>query len=243
MKKKFILIISKEIFFQTTQNRIEETSSKEILFGSGDGSPETDCNNTSSQSKDLIEKLRVYETREKELLKRIENERIVSQQSCEIIKEFEDILTNIIEERDQIIEHKDIALAHLTNIEYAFYDVTTKYERAKHICEQYRDNEQILKTALQNAELLLNHREKKYEILKKHANDKLMEANIELDKLRKTHAVEVAKLNAVIKKSECKVKCLEQQLEQKIAENSQMARLWEDLNNNIQNENYPSETL
>lgn len=55
--------------------------------------------------------------------------------------------------------------------------------------------------------------------------------------------MEVAKLNAIAKKSECKVKCLEQQLDQIVQENQQMSRLWEDLNTMQNDQTFGSETL
>lgn len=119
-----------------------------------------------------------YEEREKNLFKQIESERAISQQNNEIIREFEEILNQVLQDRNKLYEHKTLALQHLANIEYSFYDVTTKYERAKRVVEQYRENETALLTTIQNAQRSMNHQEEKYNKLKKHAHEKLTEANI-----------------------------------------------------------------
>ena len=61
--------------------------------------------------------------------------------------------------------------------------------------------------------------DQKYNMLKHHAEEKLEEANREIDKISKVQDAEKAKLNALVQKSEMKVRNLERTVAQKTKEN------------------------
>lgn len=54
-------------------------------------------------------------------------------------------------------------------------------------------------------------------------------ANQELDQMRRTHQAELAKMNAMLKKSEVKSTSLEESLEQKTKENQELASICDEL--------------
>ncbi len=136
------------------------------------------------------------------------------------------------------------ALDDLRNVEAAFADVHRKYERTKQIVEGFKHNEDQLKAYLvrilknlfftfnffdcgQSVNLLrpylkdnyagkLKKAEEKFERLKDHAEETLEKANKEIENLTRSQDAEVARLTAILKKTEAKASSLERTVDQVI---------------------------
>nr|CAD7454064.1 unnamed protein product [Timema tahoe] len=104
-----------------------------------------------------------------------------------------------------------------------------KYEKCKDMLEGLRKNEEILRSSLAEHQATLHAQEQKYDALKNHAMMQLERANTELDAIKRSHAAEVSKFNAMLKKAEVKTSSLEESLEQKIKENQELASICDEL--------------
>ena len=71
--------------------------------------------------------------------------------------------------------------------------------------------------------------QKKYEMLKVHAEDKLENANQELSKLKCAYDAEISLLKVKLSKSELKIKSLESTIEMKTKENKELMDICDDL--------------
>jgi len=68
-----------------------------------------------------------------------------------------------------------------------------------------------------------------YQMLKDHADEKLEEANREIDNISRSQDAEVAKLTAMLQKTGMKAKSLEKTVEQKNKENEELSTICDDL--------------
>nr|CAD7439748.1 unnamed protein product [Timema bartmani] len=112
---------------------------------------------------------------------------------------------------------------------YNVKDFVEKYEKCKDMLEGLRKNEEILRSSLAEHQATLHAQEQKYDALKNHAMMQLERANTELDAIKRSHAAEVSKFNAMLKKAEVKTSSLEESLEQKIKENQELASICDEL--------------
>ena len=106
--------------------------------------------------------------------------------------------------------------------------------------EGFKKNEEQLKSYIEEYKSKLSRQDKKYQLLKEHAEEKLEEANKEIDNISKSQVwselllvvsmsgllkdylfqeAEIAKLSAMLQKTEMKAKSLEITVEQKAKEN------------------------
>lgn len=175
-------------------------------------------------------KLREALAKKEELLTHKENEiqkvhsrieevskKLVEKQSNEqhfhsIITDYENVLTKIITEHQQVVHEKQTLEKYVKNLEAAFSDLFSKYEQAKFVIEGLKDNENILKTHLRQYEDLVEQYGKRYNNLQEHAIDKLNKASERLDKTDKKHIAETAKLRAEILQSKVRINDLEKQI-------------------------------
>ena len=111
----------------------------------------------------------------------------------------------------------------------AFADVHRKYERAKTVVEGFRQNEETLKNCLEESRVELARQEDKYDRLRRHAEETLEKANAEIDTVSRSHEAEVARLTAMLKKTEMKVASLERSVEQKVKENEELTAICDEL--------------
>jgi len=182
-----------------------------------------------SKQKDL-EKLR------EELRIRKESE----EQMKQVLKEYEKTISELIadKERDKnrletdvtkIISEKEQAVEDLQNVEAAFADVHRKYERTKQVVEGFKKNEEQLKNYVEEYKIKLKKQDQKYDLLKAHAEEKLEEANREIDNISRGQEAEIAKLGAMLKKTEMKATSLERTVDQKNKENEELTTICDDL--------------
>jgi transforming acidic coiled-coil-containing protein 2 len=156
------------------------------------------------------------------------------------LKEYEKTISELIadKERDKtklegdvtkIIAEKEQAVEDLQNVEAAFADVHRKYERTKQVVEGFKKNEEQLKNYVEEYKIKLKKQDQKYELLKAHAEEKLEEANREIDNISRGQEAEIAKLTAMLKKTEMKASSLERTVDQKNKENQELTTICDDL--------------
>lgn len=132
-------------------------------------------------------------------------------------------------EKEQISMEREGALVHLRNMEIAFNDVHQKYEKCKEVIEAFKHNEEQYKISLNENRKTIIQQEENYQKLKEHAAQKLEQANIEISEMKKAHQAEIAKMVAVQRKMEIRVKSLEESLEQKKREAAELTKICDDL--------------
>merc|ERR1711894_870777 len=103
-------------------------------------------------------------------------------------------------EKTRLEEERDQASQDLQNVVAAFADVHRKYERTKSVVEGFKQNE-----------------------------DTLEKANKEIDNLSRSQDNEIARLTAMLKKTEMKATSLERSVEQKVKENDELTHICDEL--------------
>ena len=162
-------------------------------------------------------------------------------QMRQVLKEYEKTISDLIMEKENekkrmeldiesAVAEKNQAIEDLHNVEAAFSDVHRKYERTKQVVEGFKKNEEQLKQFVEDYKEKLRMADQKYNMLKHHAEEKLEEANREIDKIAKVQDAEKAKLNALVQKSEMKVRNLERTVAQKTKENEVKLNKFENYN-------------
>ncbi|XP_073996769.1 uncharacterized protein isoform X2 [Rhodnius prolixus] len=145
------------------------------------------------------------------------------------VKRREDEKTEFEKVKEQICAERDTALHHLSNMEVAFNDIHSKYERCKNLIETLHDNEKRLLQTIEEQKKAIELHEQSYVKLKQHASEKIIEANQEIASAHKGYQAEIAKMKAVTKKTELKVKSLEESLEQKKKEVRELTQICDEL--------------
>lgn len=127
----------------------------------------------------------------------------------QILREFETFISQILIEIVQLKEEKRLAQEDVNKIVKSFNDLSEKYNHAKEIIEGFKINEDILKTELKRSEDVIEQLNNKYKAFKIHADLKITEANLQLNKKDECNIKEVAKLTAKILESQSKIADLE----------------------------------
>ena len=86
----------------------------------------------------------------------------------------------------RMVAEKEQAVKDLQNVEAAFADVHRKYERTKQVVEGFKKNEEQLKAYVEEYQSKLSKQDQKYQMLKDHAEEKLEEANREIDNISRS---------------------------------------------------------
>jgi len=177
-------------------------------------------------------------------MKRIRGEVRARQESEEqmrqVLKEYEKTISELISEkekekqrfeveREALVSERDQSILDLQNVEAAFADVHRKYERAKTVVDGFKQNEDVLKKCLEESKIKLQRQEEKFDRLRSHAEDTLDKANREIEAVSRSHDAEVARLTAMLKKTEMKVSSLERSVEQKVKENEELTAICDEL--------------
>eukprot|EP00092_Neocalanus_flemingeri_P061242 GFUD01073594.1.p1 GENE.GFUD01073594.1~~GFUD01073594.1.p1 ORF type:complete len:167 (+),score=65.48 GFUD01073594.1:571-1071(+) len=158
----------------------------------------------------------------------------------QVLKEYEKTISDLIAEKESdktkmeadvanAVSEKTQAVEDLHNVEAAFADVHRKYERTKQVVEGFKKNEEQLKNYVEEYKDKLKKQDQKYNLLKAHAEEKLEEANREIDKIARSQDSEKAKLTAMLQKTEMKVRNMERTLAQKMKENEELTNICDDL--------------
>ncbi|XP_031554284.1 transforming acidic coiled-coil-containing protein 3-like [Actinia tenebrosa] len=133
------------------------------------------------------------------------------------------------ESKNEIVKERDQLQADLNSVEAAFSDLHRRYEKLKGVLENYKKNEEILKKATIDYQEKLKKSGEKYQMLKKHAEEKIETANIEINRVRRSNDSEMAVMRAALKKEQNKCASLEQAIQQKINENKELTAICDEL--------------
>ena len=95
--------------------------------------------------------------------------------------------------------------------------------------EGFKTNEDTLKRCVEDLQGKIRKQEQKYELLKQHAEETLEKANAEIEALARGQDAEVARLTALLKKTEMKTTSLERTVEQKARENDELTAICDEL--------------
>nr|CAI5857385.1 unnamed protein product [Callosobruchus analis] len=164
--------------------------------------------------KELQEQLKEARSREAELL-----DELAEKQNLEKVAEkFQSVLKTRINENIKLKEDLDSAKTHLANLELAFSDLHSKYEKAKESLEGYKKHTADLLINLDTCHQNSKQQEERYESLKTYAKNQIERANRENAAERERFASENAKLQAIIRRLEIKCGSLEVTLSQKTEE-------------------------
>lgn len=184
----------------------------------------------------IQESLSTIEALKTEVKRRKESE----EQMKQVLKEYEKTISELIAqkekekeqfqaERQAMMSERDQAVMDLQNVESAFSDVHRKYERTKQVVEGFRQNEETLKTCVDEYQQKLRKQDQKYELLKNHAEETLDKANKEIENIARQQEAEMARLSAMLKKTEMKASSLEKTVEQKTRENEELTSICDEL--------------
>lgn len=188
----------------------------------------------------LGKKLADAQSQVDKLKKELEESLTCKRQLIMIMEEYEKTIAQVVAKREDekkefesakeaIAAERDTALAHLSNMEIAFNDIHQKYERCKAVIDAFKQNEDAYKTSLLENERTIRQLEENYLRLKAHATEKLEEANAELERLQSSHVSDTAKMKAINRKTEIRIKSLEESLEQKKREVEELTKICDDL--------------
>ena len=162
------------------------------------------------------------------------------EQMKQVLKEYEKTIGELIDEKDKekekadrdkmaLMAEKEQSAEDLRNVEAAFADVHRKYERTKQVVESMKANEDALKAAIEEHRAKLLRQDQKYELLKSHAEETLEKANSEIENMAKSQETDVARLTALLRKTEMKTSSLERAVEQKAKENEELTQICDEL--------------
>merc|ERR1712073_243083 len=93
----------------------------------------------------------------------------------------------------------------------------------------FKSNEDVLKSSLEDLTSKYKKEEERFEVLRSHAESKLEEANSQISELQRSKAAEIAKLTALLRKSEMRISSLERSVEQKTRENQELTTICDEL--------------
>ncbi|CAF1153962.1 unnamed protein product [Rotaria sordida] len=148
---------------------------------------------------------------------------------CECTEELKQELRQVKSERDQMSED-------LINAENAFTDVKKRNEKLKLIINEHKTNTETLKRFSEESVRYTEEQKQKYAVLKQHAQEKLNEANSEIERLRRMHCSEIEGVQAQLRYAQLRVQSLEQEiksikqeLEQKKKENIELTNICDEL--------------
>merc|ERR1712029_812232 len=171
---------------------------------------------------------------------KMEMHRDSNNQMMIIIDEFEKTIQQLIQEkersqvvteieRERIFGERNQIFEDLQAVERAFTDLHRKYERTKEVIAGFKSNEDVLKASLEDLTTKYRKEEERYEVLRSHAELKLEEANSKISELQRSKAAEIAKLTALLRKSEMRIASLERSVDQKTRENQELTTICDEL--------------
>jgi len=189
---------------------------------------------------DLIEEIRLLKENEKtqtEVIKYLQDE---NAKFKTIAVEFEKILQNLINDKEdteaslkneilELTKERNHLQEDVVGVERAFNDLHRRFENLKAKVEEFKKNEEQLKSTSDVLKQQIEKEKQKYSTLKKHAEEKLELANNEIEKLRRNTTAELQTLKAELRRSEIKISSLELNVQQKEQENSQLTNLVEEI--------------
>lgn len=197
-----------------------------------------------SKVKKLTEDKEHLLERENKLLHQINEKNLNNKQMSIVMEEYEKTISSLIGEQhkdkkttmdyvDKLTYERDQALNHLSSMESSFNDLLSKYEKCKGVILETKEREKTYEEKLAEYEAGIKKYESLYNTLKEVTTDNLTKANETLENLKKSHNVELTKLNAVIKKHEITIASLQESVIQKTRDNEELTRICDELINDV----------
>ena len=137
-------------------------------------------------------------------------------------KSNEETLAETIRSKEQLQED-------LNSAEQNLFDAYKRIEKLKQTIDVYKRNEDNLKENSAELASKLQKSEDRYAKLGEHAREKIDGANALISKVRKQQEVDLAGLQAALKKAQNRVNNLELEIQQKNVENQQLSQICDDL--------------
>lgn len=237
------LYYSKEDF-DAAVKRETDAMRKQALFCSKEEFDAAVKRETGVLREQMKEESAIRDMESKELTERNEQLKRETGELRVVMQEYEKTIADMIEKNQKSQDHynhsnseavkeRDQLQADLTAVETAFSDLHRRYEKLKGVVENFKKNEEILKKATTDYQEKLKRSEEKYRLLKKHAEEKIESANIEITRVRKSHESEIAVMKAALKKEQTKSASLEMSLQQKVSENAELTAICDELINKM----------
>ncbi|KAG8190214.1 hypothetical protein JTE90_011935 [Oedothorax gibbosus] len=132
------------------------------------------------------------------------------------------MLESLEEENTKLKGEVKTVTEDLQSVETTFSDFHKRYEQCKAMLKNYKENEELLKTQL-------NEQQQAYQVLQDSTREALEKASSEVASVKKTSEAQTAVLKAQLKKAEMKISSLESDMKQIKIENSQLGGICDDL--------------
>ncbi|XP_026545750.1 transforming acidic coiled-coil-containing protein 3 [Notechis scutatus] len=189
---------------------------------------------------DLTAKLQEKEAEALEWKKKYEKMQAEKKEMQKIVAEFEDMTLQVMadcqsqkelakQELQKALEGKQQAVSDLNALEKSFSEFFNRFTKQKKAIEGFQKNEETLKKCVEDYLERIKKEEQRYQTLKAHAEEKLDQANEEIAQVRNKAKLEVAALDASLRKEQMRVQSLESSLEQKIKENEELTKFCDEL--------------
>ncbi|CAH1103429.1 unnamed protein product [Psylliodes chrysocephalus] len=179
--------------------------------------------------RELEDQLKDCRAREAKLLAEISQRTKDDVNLQRIMEQYEVNLKSRIVECKKFEEENRTIKTHLTNLELAFSDVHSKYEKTKAALQGVKANEEALLSDLDVAQATNVQHEERYESLKAHARTQIEKSNKEIHSMKELHEMEMSKLKAYARRLEIKLSSLEVSLQQKTEECEQLSALCDEV--------------
>lgn len=200
--------------------------------------------NLEAKVKKLTDDKTHYLDTENKLLQEISEKALSNKKMSIVMEEYEKTISMLIgdlqqekiksqEALDKLKSEKEQALLHLSNMECSFNDLLMKYEKCKNVIIEAKEREKVYEEKIAEYDTSLKKYDSEYENLKRITSEALDNANLTLDNIKKNHNVEIAKLNATIKKNEVTISSLQDSIAQKTRENEELTRICDQLINDV----------
>ncbi|XP_045527926.1 intracellular protein transport protein USO1-like [Pieris brassicae] len=194
--------------------------------------------------KKLTEEKKHFMDKEDQLSQQLQDKQLSNRQMCVVMEEYEKTISDLIgdqqhekvqllETLEKITQERDEAVKHLASMESSFNDLLTKYEKCKSVVMESKGREEILNKKIDEYDEGMKKYEELYNTLKQATTDNLQKANEMLENLKKSHNVEITKMNATIKKQEIMISSLQESLAQKTKDNEGLTRICDQLINQV----------
>lgn len=131
-------------------------------------------------------------------------------------------MNSLKSERDQYAD--DLQL-----VEKSFTELHKRYDKLRENLQSHKRNEEKLKEEITSMRQQLRDASQNFEKLRGESQDKLTKAANEVEKAKSSCKAELIRLQMALKKSEVHAQSVEQQLKQKIEENSELAQICDNL--------------
>lgn len=129
----------------------------------------------------------------------------------------------------ETVRAKEQLQQELSTAEQNLVDAYKRIDKLKRAVDTFKQNEEDLKQSCNEFQIKLKRSEERYQKLKQHAAEKVESANIEISKVRKQKEIDLAGVQAALKKAQSKIHSLEQEVQQKVRENAEYAQICDDL--------------